>query len=377
MTGPLAGLKIIEIAGVGPAPFCGMMLADHGAEVIRIDRPGGVRAGSGGDPRLDPLQRSRRSVALNLKDPDAVAVLRTILKTADGLIEGFRPGVMERLGLGPDVLLQDNPKLVYGRVTGWGQDGPWAAKAGHDINYIALSGALNAIGKGGRKPTIPLNLVGDFGGGGLLLAFGMLAGLLSAQRHGKGQVVDAAMTEGSALLMSMTWGFRSSGRWSDERGGNLLDGGAHFYDVYTASDGKHVAVGAIEPQFYAALGRVLGLQLELDPATQQVPETWAGLKAKIAAVIASQPRSHWDDAFEGVDACYAPVLDYDDALSHSHNVSRGVFATIGGVTQPVLSGTFGPAGGLRIALVILSAVILLAVGCFVMARRTIADDFRS
>lgn len=335
MSGPLCGLKIIEIAGIGPAPFCGMMLADHGAEVIRIDRPGGVRAGSGGDPRMDPLQRSRRSLALDLKDPEAVAALRAVLKTADGVIEGFRPGVMERLGLGPEVLLQDNPRLVYGRITGWGQDGPWSDKAGHDINYIALSGTLNAIGEQGRKPTVPLNLVADFGGGGLLLAFGMLAALHAASRTGKGQVVDAAMTEGSALLMAMTWGFRATGVWGDERGANRLDGGSHYYGVYTAADGKHVAIGAVEPQFYAALGRVLGLEADLDPATQKVPETWPALKTKIAAVIASQPRSHWDAAFEGVEACYAPILDYEEALSHPHNMHRRMFATLGGVTQPL------------------------------------------
>jgi alpha-methylacyl-CoA racemase len=333
--GPLAGLKIIEIAGIGPAPFCGMMLADHGADVIRVDRPGGVGAGSGGDPSLDPLQRSRRSLVLDLKDPQAIETLRALIRTADGLIEGFRPGVMERLGLGPDVLLADNPRLAYGRITGWGQDGPWAQKAGHDINYIALSGTLNAVGEAGRKPTVPLNLAADFGGGGMLLAFGMLAALLSAQRTGKGQVVDAAMTEGSALLMAMTWGFRSAGIWRDERGTNRLDGGSHYYDSYRTLDDKYVAIGAIEPQFYAALGRVLGLDADFDLARQKDPKAWAGLKEKIAAVIGGQSRAHWDAAFEGVDACYAPVLDYEEALAHPHNVHREMFATIGGVTQPM------------------------------------------
>lgn len=267
--GALAGLGIIEIAGIGPGPFCGMMLADHGAEVIRVDRPGGVAAGSGGDPRTHPLQRSRRSIALDLKNPEAVAVMRELVRTADGLIEGFRPGVMERLGLGPDMLLADNPRLAYGRITGWGQDGPWAQKAGHDINYIALSGTLNAIGEAGRKPLAPVNLAADFGGGGMLLAFGMLAALLSAQRTGRGQVVDAAMTEGSALLMAMTWGFRSAGLWQDERGTNRLDGGAHYYDTYRTSDDKYVAIGAVEPQFHSALARVLGLEAELDPKRQK------------------------------------------------------------------------------------------------------------
>lgn len=333
--GPLAGLKIIEIAGIGPAPFCGMMLADHGAEVIRVDRPGGVRAGSGGEPGLDPLQRSRRSITLDLKDPDAITALRELVRSADGLIEGFRPGVMERLGLGPDVLLDDNPKLAYGRITGWGQDGPWSQKAGHDINYIALSGTLNAIGEAGRKPTVPLNLAADFGGGGMMLAFGMLAALLSAQRTGHGQVVDAAMTEGSAVLMAMTWGFRSAGIWRDERGTNRLDGGSHYYDTYETSDGRYVAIGSIEPQFYAALGEVLQLGDFFDPAGQKDPSAWPVLKERIAAVIKGQPRAHWDAAFEGVDACYAPVLDYDEALEHPHNVHRATFATISGVTQPM------------------------------------------
>jgi len=341
--GPLSGIRIIEIAGIGPAPFCGMMLADHGAEVIRVDRPGGVRAGSGGSPGKDPLQRSRRSIALDLKNPDAITTLRALLKTADGLIEGFRPGVMERLGLGPDVLLADNPRLAYGRITGWGQDGPWAHKAGHDINYIALSGTLNAVGEADSKPTIPLNLAADFGGGGMLLAFGMLAALLSAQRTGRGQVVDAAMTEGSALLMAMTWGFRSTGVWNDERGTNRLDGGAHYYNVYGTLDGKFVAIGAIEPQFYAALGTVLGLGELFTVDRQKDPATWPDLKRRIAEVIGSKTREHWDAAFEGVDACYAPVLDYDEALAHPHNVHRETFATVDGVTQPLPAPRFSNA----------------------------------
>lgn len=332
--GPLSGLRIVEIAGIGPGPFCGMMLADHGAEVIRVERPGGVRAGSGGAASLDPLQRSRRSIALDLKDPEAVAVLRQLVKSADGLIEGFRPGVMERLGLGPDVLLADNSRLVYGRITGWGQDGPWAQKAGHDINYIALSGTLNAIGEAGGKPQVPLNLVADFGGGGMLLAFGMLAALLATQRSGEGQVVDASMAEGSALLMAMTWGFRSAGLWVDARGTNRLDGGAHYYDTYRTADGKYVALGAVEPQFYAALGTVLGLTADFVAARQKDAADWPVLKEKIAAVIGSRPRSHWDQAFEGVDACYAPVLDYEEALVHPHNSHRAMFTTVGGVTQP-------------------------------------------
>lgn len=332
--GPLSGLRIVEIAGIGPGPFCGMMLADHGADVIRVERPGGVRAGSGGAAHLDPLQRSRRSIALDLKDPEAIAVLRQLIQSADGLIEGFRPGVMERLGLGPEVLLADNPRLVYGRITGWGQDGPWAQKAGHDINYIALSGTLNAIGEAGGKPQVPLNLVADFGGGGMLLAFGMLAALLAAQRSGEGQVVDASMAEGSAVLMAMTWGFRSAGLWADGRGTNRLDGGAHYYDTYRTADGKYVALGAVEPQFYAALGKVLGLTADFVPERQKDAADWPGLKEKIAAAISARPRAHWDEAFENVDACYAPVLDYEEALAHPHNNHRAMFTTVGGVTQP-------------------------------------------
>jgi len=332
--GPLSGLRIVEIAGIGPGPFCGMMLADHGAEVIRVERPGGVRAGSGGSASLDPLQRSRRSIALDLKDSEAIMALRRLVKSADGLIEGFRPGVMERLGLGPDTLLADNPRLVYGRITGWGQDGPWAQVAGHDINYIALSGTLNAIGEAGGKPQIPLNLVADFGGGGMLLAFGMLAALLSAQRSGEGQVVDASMAEGSAMLMAMTWGFRSAGIWGDARGTNRLDGGAHYYDTYRTADGKYIALGAVEPQFYAALGQTLDLADDFAPERQKDAAGWPALKAKVAAAIGGHPRAYWDAAFAGIDACYAPVLDYEEALAHPHNRHRAMFTDVGGVTQP-------------------------------------------
>jgi alpha-methylacyl-CoA racemase len=342
--GALAGLRIIEIAGIGPAPFCGMMLADHGAEVIRVERPGGVRAGSGGDPSFDPLQRSRRTIALDLKNPETIDALRALIKSADGVIEGFRPGVMERLGLGPDILLADNPRLVYGRITGWGQDGRWAQKAGHDINYIALSGALNAIGEAGRKPLAPINLVADFGGGGMLLAFGMLAGLLSAQRTGRGQVIDAAMTEGSALLMTMIWGFRSAGVWQNGRGTNRLDGGAHYYDTYETADGKYVAIGAIEPQFYEAFAKGLGIEAELAAQPQKDPSAWPGFKQLIASRIAQAPRAHWDAVFADLDACYAPVLDYDEALAHPHNVDREAFVSAGGVTQPAPAPRFSRSG---------------------------------
>lgn len=335
-TGPLAGRRIIEIAGIGPGPFCGMMLADHGAEVIRIERPGGTRAGSGGAASLDPLQRSRRSLVADLKTEDGIDLVKALVERSDGLIEGFRPGVMERLGLGPDALLAINPKLVYGRITGWGQDGPWANLAGHDINYVALSGTLHALGEAGGRPIPPINLVADFGGGGMLLAFGMLAAMLETERSGMGQVVDAAMAEGSALLMSMIWGFRAQGRWSDERGTNALDGGTHYYDTYETADGKFVALGAVENQFYALLGKGLGLEPgELDERVQRDPARWPVLKEKIGRLVKAKPRAHWDEVFAGSDACYAPVLSFDEALVHPHNVARQTFATHGGVTQPM------------------------------------------
>ena len=311
--GPLAGRRIIEIAGIGPGPFCGMMLADHGAEVIRVERPGGTQAGTGGAAAMDPLQRSRRTIVADLKTADGIEVVKRLVASADGLIEGFRPGVMERLGLGPDVLLELNPRPVYGRITGWGQTGPWAAKAGHDINYIALSGTLHAIGVAGGRPVAPLNLVADFGGGGMLLAFGMLAAMLDAERSGRGQVVDAAMTEGAALLTAMIWGFRAQGRWSDARGTNALDGGAHYYDTYETADGKFVALGAVESQFYQQMGKLLGLaEADLSASVQRDPERWEGLKAKVTALVGGQTRAYWDAIFADADACYAPVLSFDE-----------------------------------------------------------------
>lgn len=327
---PLTGVRIVELAGIGPGPFCGMMLADHGADVIRIDRGG--RAGLTIDGK-DPLLRSRRSVALDLKKPEAVAAVRRIAAESDGLIEGFRPGVAERLGLGPDVLLADNPRLVYGRMTGWGQAGPMAQEPGHDINYIALSGALHAFGRAGEKPTPPINMVADFGGGGMLLAFGMVAALLHAQRTGQGQVVDAAMTDGSALLMSMIWGFRAMGQWSDARGTNLLDTGAHFYDTYECADGKWVSLGAIEPQFYVALRQVMGLTAPVWDR-QMDPRAWDELKAELTRRFLERPRDAWVEAFAGHAVCFAPVLGFDEALAHPHNAARGTFVTAGGVPQP-------------------------------------------
>ena len=326
--GPLAGLRIVELAGIGPGPFAGMMLADHGAEVIRVDRPG-ARVDA-----KDPLLRSRTLIGVDLKSADGIAVVRDLCRSADGLIEGFRPGVTERLGLGPDVLLADNPKLVYGRMTGWGQTGPLAAAAGHDINYIALAGALHAFGRAGEPPTPPINLVGDFGGGGMLLAFGMVAALLHARRTGEGQVVDAAMTDGAALLMSMIWGFRAKGMWSDARGTNLLDTGAHFYDTYETADGGWIALGAIEPQFYAEFRRLTGLDADPDFDAQMNPAAWGPLKAKLTALFLTRSRAAWCDLLEGADVCFAPVLSMAEAPAHRHNAARGTFADVDGVTQP-------------------------------------------
>ena len=328
MTGPLEGIRIIEIAGIGPGPFCGMMLADHGAEVIRVDRPGGRL-----DPR-DPLMRSRKSMVVDMKSPDGVAVMRELIKSADGLIEGFRPGVMERLGLGPDIVLADNPKLVFGRMTGWGQYGPYSHAAGHDINYIALAGALHAYGRAGEKPTPPINMVGDFGGGGMMLAFGMVAALLSAKGTGKGQVIDCAMTDGAAVLMSMIWGFRAQGMWRDERGVNLLDTGAHFYDTYECSDGKFVSIGSIEPQFYAELRRIAGLADDSDFDAQMNPAGWGALKAKLTALFLGKSRDEWCALMEMTDVCFAPVLSMAEAPAHPHNTARGTFIEVEGYVQP-------------------------------------------
>jgi len=332
MSGPLAGLRILEIAGIGPGPFAGMMLADHGAEVIRIERP---NAPPGQAPaHTDILQRSRSSLALDLKKPEGVAILTELAATADGLIEGFRPGVMERLGLGPDVLLAANPKLVIGRMTGWGQTGPLAKAAGHDIDYIAIAGALHAYGRAGEKPTPPINMVGDFGGGGMFLAFGMVSAILHAQRTGQGQVVDCAMVDGAAVLMSMIWSFRAAGFWRDERGVNLLDTGAHFYDTYETADGKYLAVGAIEPQFYAQLRHLAGVTEDRALDAQMDFSAWPHLKEKLAATFKSKTRDEWTAIFEGTDACVAPILSMTEAPHYPHNAQRGTFVKAGGVTQP-------------------------------------------
>lgn len=331
---PLQGFRIVELAGIGPGPFAGMMLADHGAEVIRIERPGQGPAGPEIPPARDILLRSRRRMQMDLKAPAARAVLLDLIAGADGLIEGFRPGVMERLGLGPEVLLAANPRLVIGRMTGWGQTGPMAAMPGHDINYIALSGALHGIGRRGERPVVPLNLIGDFGGGAMMLAFGLLAAMIRARATGRGQVVDAAMTDGSALLTAMMHTFRQLGFWQDRRGVNLLDGGAHFYDTYETADGRWVALGAIEPQFHARLLTLLGLEGDPDFAAPFDRDRWDGLRDRLAAIFRSRTRDEWDAVFLGAEACYAPVLSMEEAVRHPHNAARGTFVTAGGVTQP-------------------------------------------
>ena len=336
--GPLTGLKIIEFAGIGPGPFCGMLLSDLGADVVRIDRKGQGR----GSP-ADITARGRRSVGLDLKNPASIETCLRLFETADVVFEGFRPGVMERLGLGPDVALKRNPKLVYGRMTGWGQFGPYAQAAGHDMNYIAITGALHAIGTE-DKPIPPLNLVGDFGGGALYLAFGILAGVIKARETGEGQVIDCAMSDGAASLMAMFYGFKASGAWTESRRSNLLDGGAHFYDTYQCSDGKWVSIGSIEPQFYALLLEKTGIS---DPAfkAQMDRGAWPDLKAKLAAVIATKTQSEWCDLMEATDVCFAPVLDLDEAPKHAHNVARQTFVELAGVTQPAPAPRFSKTPG--------------------------------
>jgi len=345
MGGPLAGITVIEVAGIGPGPFCGMMLADMGADVIRIDRAQNVAGGDPATPPADFLARGRRSVGVDLKSPEGVEVVLALVETADALIEGFRPGVTERLGIGPDECLARNPRLVYGRMTGWGQDGPYAHTAGHDINYIALAGALEPIGRAGEAPVPPLNLVGDFGGGGMLLAFGIACGIVEAQRSGQGQVIDAAMVDGAASLMTMTHSFRAMGIWDDERGTNMLDTGAHFYDVYETADGQYVSIGSIEPQFYAELLRLTGLEGEELP-WQHDRAQWPALKEKVAAIFRTKTRDEWCDLMEGTDVCFAPVLSIPEAIEHPHNVARGTFVEVADLKQPGPAPRFSrtPAG---------------------------------
>jgi alpha-methylacyl-CoA racemase len=332
--GPLAGVRVVELTGIGPGPFCAMLLADLGAEVLRVDRPAASRPGW---PAV--LARGRRSVAVDLKHPDGAGVVLDLVAAADALVEGFRPGVAERLGIGPDACLARNPRLVYGRVTGWGQEGPWRLAAGHDIDYVALAGALHPIGQAGGPPVPPLNLVGDFGGGGMLLALGVVAALLETGRSGAGQVVDAAMVDGAALLTTQFHELLAAGLWREERGANLLDGGAPFYGVYQTADGRHLAVGALEPQFYAELLRRLGLDAG-DLPDQLDREGWPLLRERLAALFRTRTREEWCELLAGTDACVAPVLGFGEAPAHPHNRARGTFVDVGGVVQPAPAPRF-------------------------------------
>ncbi len=338
--GPLQGITVLEIAGIGPGPFCAMLLADMGADVIRVDRAAQVMGGDPESPPADVLNRGRRSIGVDLKSTEGVETLLSLVEQADVLMEGFRPGVTERLGIGPDDCLARNPKLVYGRMTGWGQEGPYSQAAGHDINYIALAGALDPIGRRGEAPVPPLNLVGDFGGGGMFLAFGIVCALLEAQRTGEGQVVDAAMVDGAAVLTTMFHAFRAMGIWNDERGTNMLDTGAHYYDVYETSDGKYVSIGSIEPQFYAELLELSGLGAQGDLPHQQDREQWPSMKERVAAIFATKTRDEWCEIMEHSDVCFAPVLSLGEAPEHPHNVERGTFVDHHGVVQPAPAPRF-------------------------------------
>jgi alpha-methylacyl-CoA racemase len=341
MAGPLTGYRIIEIAGIGPGPFAAMMLADMGAEVIRVERAQSVRGPAPDTPHYDVMLRGRRNIAVDLKHPDGVATLLDLVERADALIEGFRPGVMERLGVGPEVCLARNPKLVFGRMTGWGQEGMYAQAAGHDINYIALAGALAHFGRRDEAPVPPLNMVGDFGGGGMFLAYGVVCALLEAQRSGTGQVVDTAMVDGAAVLMSMFWAFKSIGMFDENaRGTNLLDPGAHFYDVFRCADGQYVSIGSIEPQFYAELMRLTGLDADPEFAKQMDKASWPHLKQRLGDVFATKTRAEWCAIMEATDVCFAPVLTMSEAAEHPHNVERGTFIEVGGMRQPAPAPRF-------------------------------------
>ncbi len=336
--GPLSGKRIVEIAGIGPGPFCAMLLADLGAEVVRVDRASAVPDIMPDSPNLDLLNRGRRSVGVNLKTPEGIETVLKLVHESDALIEGFRPGVAERLGIGPEECLARNPKLIYGRMTGWGQEGTYSSMAGHDINYIALSGVLGMIGREGEKPIPPVNLVGDFGGGGMLLALGICAALVETAESGKGQIIDAAMTDGSALLSTMMHSFKAMGMWGD-RGTNLLDTGAPFYDVFECADGEFISLGSIEPQFYSELLRITEIEPSENP--KQMDRTkWAEMKSKIGDAIKGKTRAEWEELMEGTDVCFAPVLSMDEAYEHPHNKQRNTFIEIAGVMQPAPAPRF-------------------------------------
>ena len=336
--GPLSGKRIVEIAGIGPGPFCAMLLADLGAEIVRVDRASAVPDIMPDSPNLDLLNRGRRSVGVNLKTPEGIETVLKLVQESDALIEGFRPGVAERLGIGPEECLARNPKLIYGRMTGWGQEGTYSSMAGHDINYIALSGVLGMIGREGGKPIPPVNLVGDFGGGGMLLALGICAALVETAKSEKGQIIDAAMTDGSALLSTMMHSFKAMGMWGD-RGTNLLDTGAPFYDVFECADGEFISLGSIEPQFYSELLRITEIDQSENPK-QMDRAKWAEMKSKIGDAIKGKTRSEWEELMEGTDVCFAPVLSMDEAYEHPHNKQRNTFIEIAGVMQPAPAPRF-------------------------------------
>ena len=339
--GPLSGYRIIEIAGIGPGPFAAMMLADMGAEVIRVERAQSVKGAAPATAHWDTLLRGRKNIAIDLKNPQGVEALLQLVEKADAIIEGFRPGVMERLGIGPTECAKRNPKIVFGRMTGWGQDGPYAPLAGHDINYIALAGALAHFSRAGEAPVPPLNMVGDFGGGGMFLAFGVVCALLETQKSGKGQVIDAAMIDGSATLMSMFWAMKSIGMFNENAPGtNLLDTGAHFYDVFQCQDEKYISIGSIEPQFYALLLEKTGLTNDPAFAKQMDPSQWPTLKAKLQGVIKQKTQAQWCEIMEGTDVCFAPVLTMTEATQHPHHIARNTFIDIAGVTQPAPAPRF-------------------------------------
>ena len=334
MSGPLEGVKVVELAGIGPGPFCAMLLADMGADVIRVDRAQNVSGAFPDTPHGDVMNRGRRSIGVDLKNPDGVETVLRLVESADALLEGFRPGVTERLGLGPEECLARNPRLVYGRMTGWGQEGPYSQAAGHDINYIALSGVLHAFARQGQAPVPPLNLVGDFGGGGLFLAFGIACALVEAKTSGQGQVIDAAMVDGAAVLSTFLYGLRHLGVWQDEPGTNMLDTGAHFYDVYETSDAKFVSIGSIEPQFYAELLRLTGLDQEEGLPFEMDRTQWPAMKERLAAIFRSKTRDEWCALMEHTDVCFAPVLSWTEASEHPHNQHRATFTEVAGVVQP-------------------------------------------
>jgi len=337
--GPLAGVKVVELAGIGPGPFCAMMLADMGADVVRVERASNVPADMPEGSPPDVASRGKRSIGVDLKNPEGVEAVLRLIEESDILLEGFRPGVTERMGLGPDVCLERNPALVYGRMTGWGQDGPYAQAAGHDINYIALSGVLSMIGRKDSGPVPPLNLVGDFGGGGMLLAFGVVSALVSARASGQGQVVDAAMVDGAAVLAAMFSSMAATGMWKPERGSNMLDTGSHFYDVYECADGEYISIGSIEPQFYS----ILLEKLELDPADlprQMDRDQWPALKDKVAGLFKTKTRAQWCEIMEHTDICFAPVLNWSEAPDHPHNKARETFIDVAGITQPAPAPRF-------------------------------------